>query len=281
MEMTRRVPARCEAGVLDGVFEEEEDARYCAGVALVDQDGALFEQVAVARQRAVDDGVEQRMAGTDEGGGGLAAVGDQRLFEGDAFVAAQHVHAGADGPLDVAQRGGHVGDLVAAVLALAGASAHALEGFQKKGLDVVGAGGGGPRRVPCGRGCDERRWCPLCPASASALRADSLNFSRSKAFSTVVVSLARTSGCSPVADGFDQQFAQRPAVELHFAEHVENLSAEGLARPVPASPGAVRIRRPHGYRKATRFQRWQTSVWPMRWIRPKRCSRRLGFQGRS
>ena len=29
---------------------------------------------------------------------------------------------------------------------------------------------------------------------------------------------------------------------------------------------------------ATRFQRWQTSVCPMRWMRPKRCSRRLGFQ---
>ena len=32
------------------------------------------------------------------------------------------------------------------------------------------------------------------------------------------------------ADGLDQQVAQRPAVELELAEHVENLAAEGMAR---------------------------------------------------
>ena len=33
--------------------------------------------------------------------------------------------------------------------------------------------------------------------------------------------------------------------------------------------------------RGTRFQQWQTSVCPMRWMRPKRCSSRLGFQGKS
>ena len=33
-----------------------------------------------------------------------------------------------------------------------------------------------------------------------------------------------------VADGFDQQLAQRPAFELQLAEHVEHLPAQGAAR---------------------------------------------------
>ena len=33
-----------------------------------------------------------------------------------------------------------------------------------------------------------------------------------------------------VAYGVNQQFAQRPALELHFSEHVEDLAAERLAR---------------------------------------------------
>jgi hypothetical protein len=37
-------------------------------------------------------------------------------------------------------------------------------------------------------------------------------------------------GLFTVADGLDQQFAQRLALELEFAEHVEDLTAERLAR---------------------------------------------------
>ena len=49
--------------------------------------------------------------------------------------------------------------------------------------------------------------------------------------------------------------------------------------PVPASRAAAGRRRPSRVSSATRFHRWQTSVWPMRWMRPKRCSRRLGVPG--
>ena len=86
-----------EAGVLDGVFEEEEDARRGAGVALVNQQRALLEQIAMAAEGVVDDGVEQGMTGADEGGGGLAAVDRQRFFECDALVAAQDGHSGPRG----------------------------------------------------------------------------------------------------------------------------------------------------------------------------------------
>ena len=78
-----------EAGVLDGVFEEEEDAGFGARVAFVDQDGALLQQIAMASQGAVDDGVEQGMAGADEGCGGMIVAGGEGLFEGDALVATQ------------------------------------------------------------------------------------------------------------------------------------------------------------------------------------------------
>ncbi|WP_200387231.1 hypothetical protein [Thiocapsa imhoffii] len=59
------------------MLQIEDHARRGAGVALVDQQGAVLEQVAVALQGEIDDGVEQRMAGADEGGGRLALRGNQ------------------------------------------------------------------------------------------------------------------------------------------------------------------------------------------------------------
>ena len=64
-------------------------------------------------------GIEQRMAGADEGGQRLALRRDQRLLEGDALVARQHRLADADQAVAVAHRRRDVGDLVAARLALA------------------------------------------------------------------------------------------------------------------------------------------------------------------
>jgi hypothetical protein len=95
-----------EAGILDGVFQIEEHARRGAGVALVDQHGAALQQVAVALQREVDDGVEQRMTGADERGQRLALRRDQRLLEGDALVARQHGFADADQSVAVAHGAG-------------------------------------------------------------------------------------------------------------------------------------------------------------------------------
>ena len=91
----------------------------------------------MALQGQVDDGVEQRVAGADEGGQRLALGRDQRLLEGDALVARQHGLADADQAVAVADRGRDVGDLVAARLALLGGAAEALEGLEEEGLDVV------------------------------------------------------------------------------------------------------------------------------------------------
>ena len=63
-----------------------------------------LQQVAVALEREVDGGVEQRMARADEGGQRLALRRDQRLLEGDALVARQHRLADADQAVAVADR---------------------------------------------------------------------------------------------------------------------------------------------------------------------------------
>jgi len=210
------------------VFEEEEDAGFGARVAFVDEDGALLEEVAMACKGAVDDGVEEWMAGADEGCGGMGIAGGEGLFEGDAFVAAQDWNAGADGALDVAHGGGDVGDLVAAALALAGASTDALEGFEEEGLDVVGleaAGFGalhaGAHAVDAaGVNCVGRQGA-LCEQFAQLLGIEGVFDGGGEAGAHLRL-LA-------VADGVDEQLAQRPAIELHFAEHVIYLAAEGLA----------------------------------------------------
>lgn len=122
---------------MDRVLEEEEHAWRGAGVALVDQHRAALDQVALALERQVEHGVEQRVAGADEGGERLAGRRDQRLFEGDALVACEHRITGADLAVAVAHRRGDVRELVAARLAFARAAAQALEGFEEERLDVV------------------------------------------------------------------------------------------------------------------------------------------------
>ena len=76
-----------ETGVLHGVVEVEQHARLIAGVALVHQYCATAQEIAMTLQSEVDDGIEQRVAGADEGGERLALGCDQRLVEDDAFVA--------------------------------------------------------------------------------------------------------------------------------------------------------------------------------------------------
>ena len=59
------------AGVPDTVLQGEQHAGVEAGGAFVHQDRAAPEEVASALQGEVQDGVEEGVAGTDEGGGGL------------------------------------------------------------------------------------------------------------------------------------------------------------------------------------------------------------------
>lgn len=135
--MVRRSARGQEARILDGMFEEEDHARIHARVALVHQHRAAPQQIAVALEREVEGGVEQRVARADEGGERLARRRDQLLFEGDALVLREYGIARADLTVAVAHRRGHVGDLVAARLALADGAAETPEGLEEERFDVV------------------------------------------------------------------------------------------------------------------------------------------------
>src|SRR5690606_31572120 len=65
------------AFVLDRVLEIEDEPRLFAGVALVDEDGAAPQEVAVALEGEVERRIEEGVAGADEGREGLAWRRDQ------------------------------------------------------------------------------------------------------------------------------------------------------------------------------------------------------------
>ena len=83
-------------------------------------------------ERQVKRGIEQRMAGADEGGEWLALRRDQRLLKGDALVAGQHRFTRSDQTVAIAHRRGNMGDFIAARLALAGCAAELIECFEKE-----------------------------------------------------------------------------------------------------------------------------------------------------
>src|SRR5690606_3401003 len=124
--------------VLDRVLEVEEEPGLRAGVALVDQDGAAAQQVAVPFQGEVERRVEERMAWTDECGGGLPRRRDELLLEDDALVALEDRLADADHAVAVADHRRDVPNLVTPRFALPDGAAEALERFQEERFDVVG-----------------------------------------------------------------------------------------------------------------------------------------------
>ena len=216
-----------DAGVLQGVLDGEEHAGRRAVVALVDEDRAALEQVAVAFQGQVDDGVEQRMARADESRQGLPGRGDQRLLEHDPFVTGEDRLAGPDHPVTVPDQGRNVRHLVAARFTLDGRAAELPERLVEERLDVV--------RLQAARLGPLHLLAHALHAAGVHRVVDELPF------------LEQVLQCRPVerlvdggiearahlrllavADGVEQQLAQRPSFELQLAEHVEDLAAECL-----------------------------------------------------
>ena len=221
-----------QARVLDGVLQGEEHARARAGVALVHQHRAALQQIAMALEREVERGVEQRVARADEGRERLALRRDQVLLEGDALVARKHRIARTDLAVAVAHRRRDVGDLVAARLALADRAAQALEGFQEERLDVVRLQ---PARLsPLHLLAHARHAArvhrvvgqrPLLDQALEVRPVDSVLDGARQAVPDLRL--------VPVADGLDEQVAKRSACphrKLELAEHIEHLTAQRLAR---------------------------------------------------
>lgn len=167
------------------------------------------------------------LAGADKCSEWLALWCHQRLLEGDALVARQHRFADANEPVTIAHLGWYVGNFVAARFALFGGAAESLESFVKKGFDVV----------------------RLQTASVGAFHvyADTLNLAGvhgivgkhalvEQTLKVVTVECCVEHGGKKcfdlgffaMADGFDEQLAQRLALELELTEYVEDLSAECL-----------------------------------------------------
>ena len=81
----------------------------------------------MAFEREIEGGIEQWVARTYKSSKGLALWRDQVLFKRNPLVSHEHRITRADLAVAVANRSGHVGDFVAARLALADGTAQALE----------------------------------------------------------------------------------------------------------------------------------------------------------
>jgi hypothetical protein len=112
------------AGFLDGMIQHEQQFGVQAAVVVIDEDGALFEFVAVLLNDQIHDGLHQRMGGVDQARhGGANAIQQPHilLLEADSLVFAQDgigiagVAAG-DLPVALADAAGNEGDFVAAGL---------------------------------------------------------------------------------------------------------------------------------------------------------------------
>ena len=216
-----------QAGVLDGVLEIEQHSGLCSGVALVHQYRATFQQVSVALQRQVDDGIEQRMAGADKGGRRLPLRCHQGLIESDALVARQHGFAEADEAVTVAHRGGHMAEFIASRFALLGRPPEPLERFEEEGFDVMGL------QTP-GIGALHVLADTLYPARVHGIVNQRALFKQPLKMAAVERGVEYRGqerldlGALAVTDGLDQQLTQGFALKLEFAEHVEYLSPQGL-----------------------------------------------------
>src|SRR4051812_36674117 len=95
------------------MLQEKQHARFQSRVALVDEDGAAAQQIAVALKHEVDDGVEQLMTRAHKGGQRLTLRSYQGFLECDALVPSQHRFAHADQSISVPYRCRDVGHLIA------------------------------------------------------------------------------------------------------------------------------------------------------------------------
>ena len=175
----------------------------------------------------VDGRVEQWMARADERRQRLPGRRDQDLFRRRSARTGQDGLPDADQTVSITDRRRNMGDLVAARFTLLDRAAEAPECLQEKRFDVV--------RLEASRLGSLHVFAN--PMDADDIHAVMRKRPILKEFLNVCsverilddrLRRARTSGLLAVADGFDQQFAQRAAFELKLAEHVEHLSAEGL-----------------------------------------------------
>src|SRR5207249_7388023 len=139
-----------------------------------------------------------------------------------------HRFADPDETVAVADKRRDMGDLVAAWLPLADGTTELLEGFEEKGLDVVRlqAAGLGALYLLAYAGHTARvhRVVGECALFEQVLKLLAIN-----GVGNGLGEFRPHLGAFAVANGFDQELAQRPALKLEFAEYIEDLATQCLA----------------------------------------------------
>ena len=182
----------------------------------------------MAFERQVERRVQQRVAGADKSRQGLALQCDEGFFEGYAFVARQYWLTNADEAVAVTDRGWHMRDLIAARLPLAGRPSELLKGFEKERLDVV-------RLQAAGLGAFHLLAYTGHAARVHGVMRQGTLFKQGLELRTIhrignrLGEFGAYLGALAVANRLQQQVAERPALELEFAEYIEHLATESLA----------------------------------------------------
>ena len=122
----------------DSVLEPDEHPGVGAEVVVVDQHSSAKEVGPVAFKNGVDDRVEQRMLGTDDGCRGEPFGTSVRGVEADAFIVVEQWRTAAGCTVALPKFLWYAGDLVATWFCRDGSSADVGERFEPERTDVVG-----------------------------------------------------------------------------------------------------------------------------------------------
>src|SRR5207247_9090800 len=90
------LPCPRKTRILNGMLQIEQYPWRIAGIALIHQDGAAAQQIAITFQCEIEHRIEQRMAWADKRGERWSLRRYERLFEGNALMALQNRIADAD-----------------------------------------------------------------------------------------------------------------------------------------------------------------------------------------
>jgi hypothetical protein len=128
---------REQAGVLNGMLEEEEDTRFRSDISFIDQNRTAFQHVTMLFQGEIDHRIEERMAGADKRGQRSARRIDEVLLKADTLIALEDRISHPDLPIAPAHQWRDTGNFIAPRLPLAHHAAEPTKGSEEEGLDVV------------------------------------------------------------------------------------------------------------------------------------------------
>ena len=218
---------RLRLAVVDALLDRVHQHRLASLLAAaVDQYGAALQDGAEILDGRLDDGVQQRMARSDEGGRREAAGPDAVEFEGDALVVVGDGRPPVQAAGRVADSFGDAGDLVPAPLAAADASAQTFEGGDEERGDIARLEPPLPRRLHPGADLVQVQGAEHLGVQGAFL--DHLLQSVRDPLVDDVVELGLDIGPIPVANRFDEQIAQRALPEgAGIPEDVEEIAVVG------------------------------------------------------